>query len=368
MKNLIYVFFLLLIAAGVANSQKVVIAEQVGIFNDNLAPFLLDNRWGFIDKAGNIVIQPKFKAFVSNYGDLPAFSEGLTSIVDLETEKVGYINKSGEIAIKPVFYSATAFSEGVAIVGRQNDYVIVDTTGKILAENFVAINGYYSSFSNNRACVQREFAYGYINKSGKFVIEPIYDEAKDFSNGLAAVKRDSKWGYIDTNGVTVVDYKFSNEPKSFNSKRAFIQGKNNKWGIIDDKGTIIIEPIYDQVFNFNEGFAVVSLLDDKWNRSYQIIDVNGKAVKTFANQAKSNETITILSGFSEGLAVATKGYKKGLIDNKGNVAVGFQYRELYPISCGMAYFEKYNETTKKTTRGFIDRTGKEVIIIDSPKY
>lgn len=349
-------------------SQKVITANAVGTFSDDVAPFLLDNKWGFFDKAGNIVIQPKFKVFVNNYGDLPCFSEGLTSIVDVETERVGYINKKGEIKIAPVYYSATSFNEGVAFVGRQNDHVLIDTSGNIIAQNFVAINGYYSRFSNNRACVQKQFAFGYINKSGKFVIEPKFDEAEDFSDGLAAVKMNDKWGFIDTLGNVKVDFKFSNKPNSFRNGRAFVQGTNNKWGIIDTDGYLIVEPVYHQVFNFSGGYAVVSLMDDKWNLTYQIIDINGKPVKVFAKPANSSETITVLSGFSEGLAVAMKGYKKGLIDYKGNSVVGFQYRELYPMSCGMAYFEKYDDKTRKVTRGFINNSGKEVIVIEEPKF
>jgi len=158
-----------------------------------LAPFMIDNKWGFFDKSGIIAIQPKHKAFVTNYGDLPAFSEGLTTVVDPTTDRIGYINTKGEMAIAPAFYSAAPFSEGVAFVGRQNDHVLIDTAGKIIAQNFVAINGYYSRFSNNRACVQKEFSYGYIDKTGRFVISPKFEEAKDFSCGLAAVKKDSKW-------------------------------------------------------------------------------------------------------------------------------------------------------------------------------
>ena len=37
---------------------------------------------------------------------------------------------------------------------------------------------------------------GYIDTTGRFVIEPQYDEAEDFSEGLAPVKKDGKWRFI----------------------------------------------------------------------------------------------------------------------------------------------------------------------------
>ena len=39
--------------------------------------------------------------------------------------------------------------------------------------------------------------YGFIDKSGKVVIEPQFDLVFDFSEGLARVEKDGKWGFID---------------------------------------------------------------------------------------------------------------------------------------------------------------------------
>jgi len=45
--------------------------------------------------------------------------------------------------------------------------------------------------------------YGYIDKTGKIVIEPKFDNAWSFSEGLARVKIDDKDGYIDKTGKYV---------------------------------------------------------------------------------------------------------------------------------------------------------------------
>jgi hypothetical protein len=41
---------------------------------------------------------------------------------------------------------------------------------------------------------------GFIDKTGKIVIEPQFDLALDFDSGIASVKVGDRWGYIDTNG------------------------------------------------------------------------------------------------------------------------------------------------------------------------
>lgn len=368
MKALLFTIFFLFFFFSNIISQKQIYYNDIGYFHDDLAPVLLNNKWGFIDTFGEIVIEPKYKAYVDGFGEYPYYQEGLTRFVDEETERIGFLNKKGFVEIQPQFYSARSFSEGFAIVGTQNDHVIIDKSGKIVAEKFVAINGYYSDFKNGRAAVQKEFKYGFIDYTGKFVIEPIYDEVRDFSNGYAAVKKEGKWGFIDVNGKVQVEFQFNNEPKSFTDNRAFVQGSNNKWGIITNDGKLIVEPIYDEAFPYESGFAVVSQLDEKWNRSYFILDLNGKAVKTFAKAKNNNETIIILSGFTEGLAVAMKGSQKGLIDTKGNVVVKFIYRDLHPLTSGMAYFEKFDDKTKKVTKGYITKAGKESFYIEQPKF
>jgi hypothetical protein len=350
------------------NAQKTLTCNEIGYFNDGLAPVLINNQWGFVDKTGNIAIEPKYKAWVEEYGALPAFSGGLTSIMDQQTDRVGYINTKGEVVISPQFYSARPFKEHVAFAGTQNEIVLIDTTGKTIASGFVSLNGYYSNFSHHLAVVQKEFGYGYIDKTGKFAIQPIYDAAKDFSGGLAAVQKDGKWGFIDTLGNTKVPFQYTKEPKDFSGTRAFVQGTNNKWGIIDTIGNLIVNPQYHQVWPFSGGVAVVSIMDEKWNETFYVIDVQGKMLKTFPKAANYSETITLWSGFQDGLAVAMKGSKKGFIDPQGKVVVDFLYRDLHPLQDGLAWFEKFDDKTRKVTKGYLDKTGKAVIVIEAPMF
>ncbi|MBC8123362.1 MAG: WG repeat-containing protein, partial [Gemmatimonadaceae bacterium] len=46
--------------------------------------------------------------------------------------------------------------------------------------------------------------YGFIDRTGKFAIEPQFDSAWGFREGLAAVKLGTGWGYIDRTGKVVV--------------------------------------------------------------------------------------------------------------------------------------------------------------------
>jgi len=66
-------------------------------------------KYGFINREGKIVIEPRFD-YAGN------FSEGL-ACVEIN-DKHGYINKKGEFIIEPQFDNTFSFSEGLALVDK----------------------------------------------------------------------------------------------------------------------------------------------------------------------------------------------------------------------------------------------------------
>ena len=51
--------------------------------------------------------------------------------------------------------------------------------------------------------------YGFIDKTGKMVIQPQYDYAAGFSEGLAHIKMQGKRGFIDKTGKIVIEPKYT---------------------------------------------------------------------------------------------------------------------------------------------------------------
>ena len=132
--------------------------EWARSFSEGLAAASVNGFWGFIDKSGDWAIEPQFTSVGS-------FSEGLAA-VRKEDGHWKYINTEAEIVINPEsddlltsFHSASDFSEGLALVS-------------VLDEE------------------AQEKVYGYINRYGKWVIEPSFAYAEGFSNGYAVVAYD----------------------------------------------------------------------------------------------------------------------------------------------------------------------------------
>ena len=93
------------------------------------------------------------------------------------------------------------------------------------------------------ALVQKQEKFGYIDGTGKKVIDFLYEDAGNFSeNGLAYVLKDGKYGYISTDGEMVIAPQFDRS-YGFSHGYAVIE-EQGKFGAIDTQGNVVIEPKY----------------------------------------------------------------------------------------------------------------------------
>jgi hypothetical protein len=73
--------------------------------------------------------------------------------------------------------------------------------------------------------------WGYINREGIVIIEPMYEKCSCFKQGVSAVKMNGKWGYIDKSARKLTDFRYD-RAGSFNEGFAWVQ-EDNKWGILE---------------------------------------------------------------------------------------------------------------------------------------
>ena len=231
--------------------------ESAGMFSEGLAAVQMgkeqDEKWGYVDKSGKFVIDPHFDS-------AEGFSEGLAAVRSGggKTGKWGFIDRSGKFAITPQWDHASRFSGGLSIV-RTGDIVtgkerVIDKHGSYVSdleagvmlpcENGLTLVGINVSWDDRG--VNRHF--GFVDKSGKYVIDPKFDDAFCFSEGTAAVRigdaERGQWGYIDSTGKFVIDpeWGFAYVFKDGIASVATAGGLMKKWGVIDRTGQICNSP------------------------------------------------------------------------------------------------------------------------------
>lgn len=114
-----------------------------------------------------------------------------------------------------------------------------------------------------------------LKEINKPIIEGL-DQAAPFSEGLAAVRKGTQWGFIDKTGKLVIDFRNDlvwNKEAIANQKdikgihypyfkegRCIIQELKEEdipyYGFIDTNGGVIIEPNYLNVTQFDDGRAI----------------------------------------------------------------------------------------------------------------
>jgi hypothetical protein len=293
-------------------------------------------------------------------------SEELLPIV--ENGKMGYIAKTGHIAIRPQFDTSTymgipqlsEFSAGLAAVRSNKKTGYIDVSGQfVIAPQFIEAR----NFSDGLAAVKIGEKWGYVDKRGLVVITPTFKDAGDFSEGLAQVEIAGKLGYIDRTGKVIIEPRFRRpQYPEFAREGEFREGVANVrdgmyYLMIDRTGKIVGKCVLDCLSNFYDGLALVEGYRDG-HLLMGYMDKNGRiAIEPTFKEARA---------FSEGLAsVSLKAvrYKENpdkwwyYIDRTGRRAIKGDFYHAGPFSEGLAAVARDNYLK----RGYIDRTGTMVI-------
>jgi hypothetical protein len=323
---------------------------------------------GFGQSEVEWVVEPSLE-----FDDVKEFSEGLALVK--KNEKYGYVNTLGQLVTELGFdYVGMGFSEGLLKVSKNHKSGFIDKNGKIVIP-FIDSGFIPDNFSNGLALIVKGGGfgkYGFIDKTGKEVIPCIYDYnyqyeiERDFDKGLARVKKNGKWGFIDITGKEVIPciYDAIQMADTESPLRSvyFSEGlvkvkKNGKWGVIDLQGKEVIPFIYnrshgyggDDIYhdNYCNHFFSEGLVAVNKNGKDGFIDKRGKVIIPFIYD--------YVGGFFEGLSVVKKNEKYGFIDKRGKVIIPFIYDNAWNFSEGLVRVKKNEKYL------LIDKRGKVII-------
>ncbi len=311
-----------------------------------LFPVSHENLWGYMDAAGKIVIEPQFNMAFE-------FAEGVAQV--MVKDRWGYIDPSGKFVIEPKFARSDRFYEGFARVSFDPTVTefpgYIDKTGTLVIPTEGA--EYLGKFSDGLAPMKIKGKFGYIDRNGKFVIQPKYDIADSFTEGLArvAIKKDQKykWGFIDKTGTPRIPLQFD-DAGNFSEGLACV-GVGELFGFIDSNGNFAISPKFDFAGDFAEGLAPVH------NVKFGFVDKTGKMIIP--------QQFDIAHGFSEGIAAVAQDPGNGsplwgFIDKQGNFIIEPQFDDVGAEHGPGAFRNGLAIVQVGKYSGYVDKTGKYV--------
>ncbi|HZX66164.1 MAG TPA: WG repeat-containing protein [Myxococcales bacterium] len=316
-----------------------------------LFPVHKDGKWGYIDRTGRIVVEPKFD-------NAERFSEGFAAVV--ADGRHGYIDKTGAMALVPREKPAGAvhrpFRDGLAAVHAEGGIGFLDRTGKLI------IPARFSSaedFSEGLAFACDRVGCGYIDRMGHGALGPgflggapfrggvaavwvgksdmggkryvLYDRkrgrltgdwesAGTLSDGLIAVRTQGRWGYVDREGRGVIRPQFAGAGE-FAGGLAPVSEQAWTCGYADSAGKLLIPARFRNCYSFYEGLARVEILGpDPKRPQAAFIDRTGRVVIEGAAATPPFETA---EDFIDGLAAVeapgtSGGTRRGYIDIDGH--------------------------------------------------
>ena len=201
--------------------------------------------------------------------------------------------------------------------------------------------------------------YGFIDASGKIVIEPQFDDAhKRFSEGVCYVEVGERKGLIDRTGVIVLELAdsinfisyFNNGLSSISADREIaelIYFVND--GVINKKGELVIPAMYRGTEVQKDGDDVYVVVDRF--KDLIITDENGTAIGMPCD--------SILSGFVNGLCAVKINEKWGYMNTSGELVIDtvYDYVRVFTDD-GVARVRKGSE------HFFIDKMGNRLFSVD----
>jgi len=241
-------------------------------------------KYGFVDKSGKLVIQPQFSAAA------PFDASGLAAaaIEEVDTDAFERTRNQNADAVTGLirerlwqFVLGDIRRDGLRLSFDVNNYTMTEQIRVWLIQNVK--QGQWNVASNEARDAQgfvtkasivltqileapKRNKYGYIDRTGKFVISPQFADAGSFTgSNLAPVRIGTAFGYVDTKGKVAINpqWRVAGPFKQVNGEWLAVVGISEegsdkiKYGSIDSKGAYKINPQFDGLEGFGgTGFSI----------------------------------------------------------------------------------------------------------------
>ncbi len=307
--------------------------------NDTEADFL----WGYMDKNGNVIIEPKYVE-AGDFSDEMAYFQS--------NDGYGFININGDEVIPGIYDNVFNFSEGLAAVGTMNNNMIeykfinksgdAEIDGIFYREAFedMEFHDGYAPVTVLRDKMENIYEHIYIDKNGNEKANFGECVISNFKNGFASVKDNfNNIKIINTDFETVIDFKNNKYDTSYDSYiigDGFLTVRNNymKWGVVDYNNILIIPFEYDYIGEYSEGLFCTGKYE-LGQMKYEFIDLNGNSIisgrDNIVDSFHSNVSFSLRNNINGDTYVDIMNKKGEIIKENVNVGIWLEPdKNIYP--------------------------------------
>lgn len=209
----------------------------------------------------------------SKYKEIYRYSDGLCCVRDKVSEKIGFIDKEGELVIPCVFDEPFYVYEFHGNICAMSNHII-DRQGKVI----------------------RKIPHGHhINYSGR------HNQRRDYYIELYSTGTQAD--IIDVKGKTIFSAFYVNDLSEF--PIPVKDSVTRKWGYVDRNGKLVIPYQFNESYSFHDGFAT---LEEPITKKSRQRTSSPKTKTAYHTSTKQNPSSSISNNSNEGCYIATAMY------------------------------------------------------------
>lgn len=179
MKRFVVILGCLLLTNNMNLAQEI---EQTKISGRDLTTFSQNERWGFKDKNGNIIVEPIYKKLI-RLGDS-------SWIVQNKRNKFGLIDNCGNVIVPIKYNHADRLVTKFAKFGNTYDYGVYDEYGNTIVEpKFSKIDILYGKMF----LTYKNYKYGIVGFDGKTILENEFEDIYMPKPNVMRIKYQGRW-------------------------------------------------------------------------------------------------------------------------------------------------------------------------------
>lgn len=202
--------------------------EFLGSFGNGFAPAKKEGKYGYINSS--------YDEINFEYDFSGSFANGIAAVKKNKTWQL--INTDFDIISKESYDDIILDSYGFCskydsiVVKKGDKYMLIDLNAKQIGDSYDDIRP--AATVSDYCAVKKDGKWGFMDHSGKIVIEPQFEDAKSFCMGYAPVNVDGAWGYIGTSGNILVEPTFLDASElAWNGFARVKTADSSSWSMIE---------------------------------------------------------------------------------------------------------------------------------------